>query len=378
MTRDVIVFPAIDWSFQRQRPQQIAIELGKRGYRVFYLTEEFAPASLPRPYLFWGAPARNVYLVQLRCPEPYPNIYKVAPDRAQTRALTESIAALRTRCGIAASISIVDLPFWREIASAQADDTVIYDCMDFHAGFKNNGRQMLEEEERLIREADIVLTSSAALSERVGRLRSNILIRNGCDPEHFADDAAAPTRPLGKRPVVGYFGVLDHWFDTKLVAKAANTYPDWQFVLIGRRQDCDLDALERLANVQIVGETPYEALPQFARGFDVCMIPFLVNDLTLHTNPVKLYEYLAAGKPIVGTAMPEIMIGGEGLVYPAKDQLDFIAKLSDAMARCREPNLVARRIAYARGESWSDRVDRLERALTAFAARDAAPKRSSS
>jgi len=378
MTRDVIVFPAIDWSFQRQRPQQIAIELGRRGYRVFYLKEEFAPGTLPRPYLFWGSPAKNVYLVQLRCPEPHPNIYKTAPTPAQTHALAESIVALRTRCGIAASISIVDLPFWREIASAQADDTVIYDCMDFHAGFKNNGRQMLEEEERLLQDADIVVTSSARLSERVGRLRANILIRNGCDPEHFAHDAAAPVRRPGKRPVVGYFGVLDHWFDTKLVAKAANTYRDWQFVLIGRRQDCDLDALERLANVQIVGETPYEVLPQFARSFDICMIPFLVNDLTLHTNPVKLYEYLAAGKPIVGTAMPEIMIGGEGLVYPAKDQQDFLAKLSDAMARCREPNLVAQRIAYARAESWSNRVDRLEQALTAFAAREAALTRSPS
>jgi len=370
MLEDVIVFPVIDWSFQRQRPQQIALELGRRGHRVFYLTEQFAPADLPRPYLFWGSPAENVYLVQLRCPEPHPNIYKSAPTPAQAAALTDAVAMLRRNCAIERTISIVDLPFWRAIASAQERNVLVYDCMDHHAGFKNNDRRMLEEEDRLIREADLVVTTSARLSERIARLRPNTLIRNGCDPAHFLRRADRPARSFGDRPVVGYFGVLDHWFDTALVAGAARAYRDWQFVLIGRRQDCDLDALRRVPNVQIVDETPYAILPEFAQGFDVCIIPFLVNDLTLHTNPVKLYEYLAAGKPVVGTAMPEIMIGGEGLVYVAKDRGDFIAKLADAMAGRDNPAYVERRVAYAMKETWADRVDRLENALAKLMQRE--------
>jgi hypothetical protein len=97
------------------------------------------------------------------------------------------------------------------------------------------------------------------------------------------------------------------------------------------------------------------------------MIPFLVNELTLHTNPVKMYEYLAAGKPVVGTALPEIMIGGEGLVHVAKDGNEFIAKLADAMAGHNDPALVERRVAYAMKETWSDRVDSLEGALASLA-----------
>jgi len=378
MLEDVIVFPVIDWSFQRQRPQQIAIELGRRGRRVFYLAEQFAPADLPRPYLFWGSPAENVYIVQLRCPEPHPNIYKSAPTPAQAGALADAVAVLRKNCAIESTVSIVDLPFWRAVASAQERNVVVYDCMDHHAGFKNNDRPMLEEEGRLIREADIVVTTSAGLSERIARLRPNTLIRNGCEPAHFLRRADRPARSFGAGPVVGYFGALDHWFDTELVAAAARNYRDWNFVLIGRRQDCDLDALRRIPNVRILNETPYAILPEFAHGFDVCIVPFLVNDLTLHTNPVKMYEYLAAGKPVVGTAMPELVIGGEGLVYVARDRGDFIAKLADAMASRDDPAYVERRVAYAMKETWSDRVDRLESALAALARDRVAPIRSAS
>ncbi len=134
---------------------------------------------------------------------------------------------------------------------------------------------------------------------------------------------------------------------------AARRYPGWHFVLIGRRQDCDLGKLRKMSNVQIMDEVPYEVLPQYLDGFDVCMIPFRISDLTLHTNPVKMYEYLAAGKPVVGTAMPEIMIGGEGLVYVANDPEQFAASLADAMDRHADPACIERRVAYAMNETWA-------------------------
>jgi glycosyltransferase involved in cell wall biosynthesis len=157
--------------------------------------------------------------------------------------------------------------------------------------------------------------------------------------------------------------VLDHWFDTELVALAARRNPQWDFVLIGRRQDCDLSKLRRMPNVHLLDEVPYEILPQYVRGFDVCMIPFQISDLTLHTNPVKMYEYLAAGKPVVGTAMPEIMIGGEGLVYVANDHEQFMDKLAEAIAGHADPGYIERRVAYAMNETWARRVDQLESAL---------------
>lgn len=362
MPDDFIVFPVIDWRYQRQRPQQIAAELGRRAHRVFYLTERFGPGNLPRPYLFWSSPERNVYVVELRCPDPHPNIYKDIANSEQIEALVASLGALRQSCNIRHPICLVDLPFWRKIAKALDDKIIVYDCMDHHAGFKNNDMRMLQEETFLIREADLVVTTSAGLSDRIAQIRPNVLIRNGCDVAHFR----APDRPLprpSQKSVVGYFGSLDHWFDTELVATSARAYPKWHFVIIGRRQDCDLSALRKIANVGIIDEVPYDALPRYASGFDVCMIPFKINELTLHTNPVKMYEYLAAGKPVVGTAMPELSIGGEGMVYVAHDRTEFIAKLGEAMAQHDDPILTERRIRYAMGETWKDRVDLLLNAI---------------
>src|SRR5450830_814672 len=107
MNHDVIVFLVIDWSWRLQRPQQLALEFARRGGRIFYLTMTFGPSSLPRPYLFWSSPAENVYVVQLRCPDPHPNVYKQLASPEQAAALGEALDTLRTNCDIRSSVSIV-------------------------------------------------------------------------------------------------------------------------------------------------------------------------------------------------------------------------------------------------------------------------------
>ena len=92
---DVFVFPVIDWTFRHQRPQQLALELARRGHRIFYLTVDFAPADTARPYLFWDQPEENVFVVQLRCTGEAPSIYKQMPTPEQTAALLDAIDALR-------------------------------------------------------------------------------------------------------------------------------------------------------------------------------------------------------------------------------------------------------------------------------------------
>jgi GT2 family glycosyltransferase/glycosyltransferase involved in cell wall biosynthesis len=364
MIRDVICFPVIDWSYRLQRPQQLAIEMARRGSRIFYLMMSFAPSSLTRPYLFWSSPTKNVYIVQLRCPEPHPNLYKQLVTAEQADELRESLDALRENCDIRCSLSIVDLPFWHRIASGLSGNIVVYDCMDYHPGFLNNEQAMLDEEEHIIKDADLVLTTSASLSNQIGMLRDNTLIRNACDVSHFMPRPDQPVHRISKRPVIGYFGAIDHWYDIDLVVKAARVFPTWDFVLIGRSHGCDVTTAKSLPNIHLLGELPYADLPKFVHGFDVCMIPFKISDLTLHTNPVKLYEYLAAGKPVVGTAMPEIMIGAEGLVYVANSHDEFIEKLAQALVDHARPSYVKQRIEYAKQHTWAKRIDLFENALS--------------
>lgn len=363
---DVFVFPVIDWTFRHQRPQQLALELARRGHRIFYLTVDFAPADTARPYLFWDQPEENVFVVQLRCPGEAPSIYKQMPSPEQAAALLDAIDALRRNCGVGTTVSIVDLPFWRPIAMAMQGNLVVYDCMDYHPGFLNNESSMLVEEDRLIHEADLVLTTAAGLSEIVGRLRENTLIRNACDVTHFLRRPDRPVRRLSERPVVGYFGAIDHWFDVDLLVASARAYPDWDFILIGNSHGSDISPARALPNVRFLGEIPYAILPEYAHGFDVCIIPFEITELTLNTNPVKMYEYLATGRPMVGTAMPEIRIGRDGLVFVGEDHADFIAKLGQAMAVHDDPRLVEERVAYARAQTWGARIAQFDEALVPF------------
>ncbi len=363
---DVIVFPVIDWTFRHQRPQQLALELARQGHRVFYLTTDFLPESEERPYLFWDSPADNVYIVQLRCAGAVSSIYKEMPTAEQTAAMLDAIEALRRNCGFGMTVSLVNLPFWRPVARALQGNLVVYDCMDYHPGFLNNAQVMLDEEDRLIEEADLVITTAQGLSDIVGRVRPNALIRNACEVGHFLARPDRPVRRLAPEPTVGYFGAIDHWFDVELAVKAARAYPDWRFVFIGNEHGADVSDLKRQPNVTMLGEIPYAILPEYAHGFDVCIIPFLITDLTLNTNPVKLYEYLATGRPVVGAAMPEIRIGRDGFAFVGEDHDDFIAKLADAMAVHDDPRLMEARVAYAREQTWSSRIDQFHAAVAPY------------
>ncbi|MEG3072228.1 MAG: glycosyltransferase [Candidatus Syntrophopropionicum ammoniitolerans] len=106
-------------------------------------------------------------------------------------------------------------------------------------------------------------------------------------------------------PVVGYVGAISAWFDQEMLAAAAHAHPEWSFVLVGP-VDTDVSLLDSLPNVRLTGHKPYSVLPAYLKGFDVTVIPFKINALTTGVNPVKLYEYLAAGRPIVSSDLPEV------------------------------------------------------------------------
>jgi hypothetical protein len=362
---DILVFPVIDWHFRFQRPQQLATELARQGHRVFYFKTEFTPAGVDRPYLFWEQPGPNVFSVQLNAGDPDLAICKSRGSEQQIARILASLEALCRDCAINASISFVDLPFWRRVALALPNTLLVYDCMDHHAGFEDNDPEMLDEERHLIEDADLVLTSSLGLSRIIGRQRETVLIRNACDVGHFSRPGG-DIRRLSERPVVGYFGAIAHWYDMALLVKAASAYPDWQFVLIGSTYGCNIAEARTQPNITFLNEMPYALLPRYLYGFDICIIPFLINDLTLNTNPVKLYEYLVAGKPVVATAMPEVMAVEPGLTHVGTSHDDFIAKLGVAMAESGDLELARFRSEWACRQSWGHRIRQFEAAAAAF------------
>jgi glycosyltransferase involved in cell wall biosynthesis len=217
----------------------------------------------------------------------------------------------------------------------------------------------VEAEAGLIESADLVCFSSQwlldrAVAERPSLAAKSAVVRNAVNP---GDYQAAAAEPRAGPPTIGYAGSLDFWFDVEAIRLAAVQHPDWNFVLIGRVESARTSELKPLPNVSLPGEVPYAELPARLAAFDVAVIPFEKIPLTLATNPLKLYEYLCLGIPIVSTRLPEIEAFGE-LVYLSDNAEEFARQLGRAVAE-REPELRARRQAAAAANSWRARCEQL-------------------
>jgi GT2 family glycosyltransferase len=366
----IICLPIIDWDFRFQRPQQILTRFAKDGYRVFYVKTLSTPKesrALSKSDLVNSLRidpiSENIYQVSLISHRPL-NIYQdVLEAQTDLEYLKWSIEILREKAGIENVLFYVNLPFWFPLVklfSNEPDVKIIYDCMDYHPGFSTNTDQMVEQEGNLSKLADLVITSSQKLYQLQKRLNPrSILVRNGTDFKHFNRLEPKPLPDNIKKPVIGYYGAISDWFDMDLIKKAAISRTDWNFVLIGHTFGAKLEVIEGIRNIHLLGEKNYQELPGFFYHFDVCTIPFKVNELTEATNPVKIYEYLSAGKPVVTTKLPEL----EELnpyIYIAESPGDFVKQLEAALSE-KDDDLRKKRVDFARGNDWANRYEMIDR-----------------
>lgn len=357
---DVVVLPIIDWHFRFQRPQQLAAQLAARGHRVFYVRNVMTAAGTEPSVRVLRD---RVFEVTLSSHRPL-NIYADALDEEGRAHLLADMTWVAARFGLADVVCVVDLPFWGPLASALHAShgwRVVYDCMDEHAGFTGVSSHMLAGEEQLLAAADLVLASSRPLFERLVERHPRVeLIPNGAEYAHFARPLAKAPAALDacRRPIVGYYGAVAEWFDSQLVAEVATRRPDWSFVIIGDTAGGDVTPLERVGNVHLWPEQKYRDLPPILDRFDVAIIPFKRTALTDATNPVKLYEYSAAGKPVVATRLSELerLSSHVALATGADEWESAIARALE----CAAPNEVAERRAMARANTWATRAAALE------------------
>lgn len=361
---DVLMLPIIDWEFRFQRPQQIATQLADHGHRVYYLRTTFGNSGRA---IEWSEIRDSVYNLKLDGPRDLRIYTDTIPDDV-LRGWMEAFASFFERSATEQTVIVVQLPFWWPLADAMRQRwgcRIVYDCMDEHGGFSTNTESMLATEDELVREADLVLAASRPLYEKVMPVAKRaLLLRNAADFDHF-HQAAREARPRrGDRPVIGYYGAISDWFDVDMVAAAARARPDWRFVLIGSTYGAETAELEELANVELLGERPYGELPDHLRRFDVALLPFKRTALTEATNPVKLYEYLAAGKPVVAVDLPELE-PFRGLYYSAATAEELVDRIEQALAEDSEA-LQRARFEMARENTWLTRYRSLEREIGAL------------
>jgi glycosyltransferase involved in cell wall biosynthesis len=238
---------------------------------------------------------------------------------------------------------------------------LVYYCIDNYAALPDvDGREIARMDEVLARKADQVFVSSPALLDPKRKLNPRTVYSpHGVDVELF-EQAMDPALPVAedakslRHPIIGFFGVMEAWVDLQLIAYLARSRPEWTFLLIGWVA-VDVTELRSLPNIVFPGTQRYESLPQWAKAFDVAIIPFHQNELVRNVNPLKLREYLATGKPVVSVWMPEVERFADH-VGIARTHDVFLQKIEEALSTDSEEKRRARRMAVA-GMTWDARVN---------------------
>ncbi len=261
------------------------------------------------------------------------------------------------------------LPAAEWVAQSLRARLLIYHCVDEFSAFSGTPAAIAEQERRLVEGADLVITSSERLWTSKRALNPNtVLVRHGVDHAHFAralePETVVPEEIAGlPRPLFGFFGLLADWVDLELLETLAQGLPAGSLVLIGK-QRADTSRLRRLPNVHFIGQRRYEELPAYCKGFDVALMPFKINELTLNSNPLKVREYLAAGLPVVSTAIPEVE--RLGLCRIGRTPEEFV---TEARAALEAPGPRRERSEAIRGESWAARIEEIRMYLASLGLR---------
>lgn len=352
---DILVLPVIAWSYRRQRPQQLAEALARRGRRVFYGSirgsgEPGQPVGV----------AFDVTLLPLRRVRREDLADRILP-RKSLQSAAAGLAELRSRFDLQDVVLLVQSPFWAPLAFALRERfgwTIVYDCLDAHEGFSTNRPGVLSGAEReLASSADLVVATSDALRLRMeGWGAPARILPNACDFGLFG--ALPPPAPEPDRLRVGYTGAVDEWFDMDLLASLAALRPEWSFEIVGGLENVAAKPVLR-GNVVFHGERPHGEMPGFRSRFDVEIIPFRLSPLTHATDPVKLYEAAAAGRTIVATPMRSLEpFARRGLVRLASTPEEFAREIAAAAADA--PGAARRLRAFARDNTWDIRAATLE------------------
>lgn len=212
-------------------------------------------------------------------------------------------------------------------------------------------------------DADVVVASAVDLRREVaGERPDTLLVPNGVDYDHFADppqgDPPADMAPILERgaPVVGYYGAIAEWIDYDLVEAGARALPGLSFVLIGPDYDRSMEGKPAfgLPNVFWLGPKPYRELPAYLACFDVATIPLVVNEVTHAVSPLKLFEYMAGGKPVVTPPLREASRFRGVLV--GHDREEYVEQLRRAVELGKDPEYVALLHRTARANTWEKRA----------------------
>jgi glycosyltransferase involved in cell wall biosynthesis len=377
----------VRWDTIFQRPQQLALELSK-FYKIIYIDPAaYSLLGAIRNRIF-GDRSRNFFS---RINEITPSLTVYTPpalfpfseqywwiNLINHQILFWLYKKYWPELSSRKPVLYLNSPFQLPLVDLFPHSMVCYDCMDDYEHFfdpaSRKRKNVREKEQELFVKTNLVFgTSLRIVNLKKKYFKDPILIRNGVS-SHFLSFAKCQSKcddikdfPKEGTAVIGYIGVISKWFDAEAICLSAARHPDWQFILIGPVQFFEKE-FRVYKNIFLLGAKPFEQLPAYVNLFDIAVIPFKINELTLSVNPVKVYEYFALGKKVVATRLPELVQFDE-ICTLAESTEDFIDKLEIAVRELateepeKQKKIITKRIQIAQENSWAIRAKEIHQVL---------------
>ncbi len=324
----------------------------------------------------WKAPGQKVtdHVTVYGLPPVWPfyNKYRWINRRNQRRAAAW-IRQVMERHGFEKPVLWVYSPVCADLVEHVPHSALVYDCVDRHSAYGGLMDPALVDrmELELAARCDMVFATAEPLCRRLREANPRAaFIPNGADDALFRQ--AASPRPLPAdladvpEPRLGFVGALQRCIEYGWVENAARRNPGWSFVFIGgEKPGVDLSALKALPNVSFLGLKPHETLPDYLANFQVLLNLFDDSDLSRDVSPLKFYEYLATGKPIVSTPQPAQVQAYASIIQIARSADEFADRCAEALDDTA-PERTEARLEAGRRSSWDARVGEMEETLRAM------------
>ncbi|MCA1631241.1 MAG: glycosyltransferase [Acidobacteria bacterium] len=390
--QDIILISSIEWDFNWQGHQELATRLARAGNRVLYI-ENMGVRSprlhdarrVAQRFSHWAGSQLDGGVRQVA-----PNLYVCSPlilppfgsrvrHQLNRRLLLPLLRRVVRNLGFDPEVIWTFLPTDTAGALVRMLRTprsvVVYYCIADFSELSPSPQDILKSERSIIEMSDLIFAQGTRLAEHCSPGAGKVeVFPFGVNLELFTKPEAPPNggAAAGKngsasdwmstlpRPIIGYVGGIHKFFDVGLVAEMARAKPEWSWVLVGPQQ-AQTRELKRMPNVYMPGPKSHAELPHYIRGFDVSIVPYVSNTYTATVVPTKVNEYLAMGKPVVSTNLPEVNTfnGTHGVIITSPNRPEeFVACIERSLLPSGEAD-IARRRAVAALSGWEERFGRM-------------------
>lgn len=364
---NILYISKLDWFWTKQRPQQLVTQLSKHT-KIDFLS--LKPWRNNGNKVIRDSKNDNIKASKLLINDNM-SVYRVKVMPKRNKLIMQAINNLLLKRYIKNLIKknqydmiVCTHPTHVDYLPSNLNIRIIYDCMDDQLGLEPDDfireRTKLQEK-RLVQCCELIIATSFFLKKQlVSRYKLNAdkvtVINNGVDTNNFKLSSIVGIKPITKKPIIGYVGSIDYWFDLTLILNSAKKHPEFEYKFIGPIGESMKNKIANLPkNVNFSGSIIHSKVPEEIQQFSVAIMPFIANDMIKSVNPVKLYEYLALGRPTISIKYPETEKFSKVVSLYIND-ITFDSALMKALSNGFDEGLVAERLKFAKQNSWEHRA----------------------